>query len=101
MKNQAIEINFTVVLYAGIMYTGLVISGWLLLRLTVACFKLPSILSSGQLLGPDIEDELENMQQALIKEEVNEDSSLEKYFDTLTQDSCNITTIRSKLVGIY
>jgi hypothetical protein len=67
MKNQAIEINFTVVLYAGIMYTGLVISGWLLLRLTVACFKLPSILSSGQLLGPDIEDELENMQQALIK----------------------------------
>lgn len=46
MKNQTIEIDFTVMLYAGIMYTGLVISGWLLMRLTIACFKLPSILNA-------------------------------------------------------
>lgn len=59
MKNQEIEINFTVVLYAGIMYTCLVISGWILLRLTIACFKLPSILSTGQLLQGDVDAENE------------------------------------------
>lgn len=46
MKNQTIKIDFTAMLYIGIMYTGLVISGWLLVRLTIACFKLPSILNA-------------------------------------------------------
>lgn len=46
MKNQKIKIDFTAMLYTGIMYTGLVISGWLLMRLTIACFKLPSILNA-------------------------------------------------------
>jgi len=46
MKNQTIKIDFTAMLYIGIMYTGLVISGWLLMRLTIACFKLPSILNA-------------------------------------------------------
>jgi len=54
MKNQVIEINYTVMLYAGIMYTSLVISGWLLIRLTIACFKLPTILRNAEQLlqGP-------------------------------------------------
>lgn len=46
MKNQTIKIDFTAMMYIGIMYTGLVISGWLLMRLTIACFKLPSILNA-------------------------------------------------------
>lgn len=46
MKTQTIKIDFTAMLYAGILYTGLVISGWLLIRLTIACFKLPSILNT-------------------------------------------------------
>lgn len=49
MKNQTVEINFTIMLYTGIMYMGLVISGWILIRLTIACFKLPSILNAGKL----------------------------------------------------
>lgn len=54
MKNQTIEVDFTVMLYAGVMYTGLVISGWLLVRLTIACFKLPSILNAtAELQGPE------------------------------------------------
>lgn len=54
MKNQAIEVDFTVMLYAGVMYTGLVISGWLLVRLTIACFKLPSILNAAaESQGPE------------------------------------------------
>lgn len=64
MKNQAIELNFTVMLYAGVMYTGLVVSGWLLMRLTIACFKLPAILQSaehGQ--GPAAENEGEILQR--------------------------------------
>lgn len=68
MKNQEIEINFEVVLYAGIMYTGLVISGWILLRLTIACFKLPSILSTGQLLQDAMDDEDET-QKISVKSE--------------------------------
>lgn len=48
MKNQTIEIDFTVMLYAGVMYTGLVFSGWLLLRLTIACFKLPALLREAE-----------------------------------------------------
>jgi len=46
MKIETIKIDFTAMLYAGILYTGLVISGWLLIRLTIACFKLPSILNA-------------------------------------------------------
>lgn len=49
MKNQGIEINFTAMLYAGVIYTSLVVFGWLLLRLTIACFKLPSALNTEQM----------------------------------------------------
>lgn len=57
MKNQEIEVNFSVMLYAGIMYTGLVISGWLLIRLTIACFRFPAILKSVQECADDKYDE--------------------------------------------
>ncbi|VVC32007.1 Hypothetical protein CINCED_3A025652 [Cinara cedri] len=67
MPDQTAEINFTVVLYAGIMYTGLVISGWLLMRLTIACFKLPSILNAGQFQeGLEDEEELKKAYEMLI-----------------------------------
>lgn len=61
MKNQATEVNFTVMLYAGLMYTGLVISGWLLMRLIVACFKLPSLLNEKQLQMQELEKHARQM----------------------------------------
>lgn len=64
MKNQAVEINFTVMLYAGIMYTGLVISGWLLVRLTIACFKFPALLQNVERLKQN--EDLRTEQQASV-----------------------------------
>ncbi|XP_026814481.1 uncharacterized protein LOC113554718 [Rhopalosiphum maidis] len=81
MKIQTIKIDFTAMLYAGILYTGLVISGWLLIRLTIACFKLPSILNAA--------DESKNKTKRTSTIAVNEDLSSVQYFDTLTQHTCN------------
>ncbi|XP_050429517.1 uncharacterized protein LOC126838821 [Adelges cooleyi] len=46
MKNQVVVINFTAMMYTCIMYIVLVFCVWLLIRLTIACFKLPSMLNA-------------------------------------------------------
>lgn len=71
MKNQVIEMNFTVMLYAGIMYTGLVISGWLLIRLTIACFKLPTILHGQLQRGPNEDEDLPVQRTSITGEIMN------------------------------
>lgn len=69
MKNQAIEVNFTGMLYAGIVYTSLVVSGWLLWRLTIACFNFPSMANTRQM--KDLDREMtRRVQESIMRDEL-------------------------------
>ncbi|XP_016656739.1 uncharacterized protein LOC107882634 [Acyrthosiphon pisum] len=100
MKNQTIKIDFTAMLYIGIMYIGLVISGWLLMRLTIACFKLPSILNDAA-TAAELKERTSTTATTILSEEENEDSSFVQYFDTSTQGTCNDTNILQQPVMHY
>ncbi|CAH1709084.1 unnamed protein product [Aphis gossypii] len=80
--------DFTAMLYTGILYTGLVISGWLLIRLTIACFKLPSILNA-------VEESKNKTKQSKRTSTLgeNEDLSSVQYFNTLMKGTCNDSNI--------
>ncbi|XP_050053969.1 uncharacterized protein LOC114128826 [Aphis gossypii] len=103
MKTQTIKIDFTAMLYTGILYTGLVISGWLLIRLTIACFKLPSILNA-------VEESKNKTKQSkrtstlgttVPSEGENEDLSSVQYFNTLMKGTCNDSNILKQSVIHY
>lgn len=42
MKNQQVSVNISLMLKTAVVYLGLALSGWMLLRLIQACLWLPA-----------------------------------------------------------
>ncbi|XP_050533226.1 uncharacterized protein LOC126901068 isoform X2 [Daktulosphaira vitifoliae] len=75
MKNQVVVVNFRVMAYTGILYIVLVFSVWLLIRLTIACFRLPSALSATQETLKENEKVINNYQKNVTSNELIEKSN--------------------------